>query len=90
MIFHRRTGQAETVRRLDAAYQLAGGGIGILDGLRFVQHRDMPFPPEQDLVIAGHQRIGREHDVMFGDGGEVLFALGAVQHQQPQIRREFP
>ena len=81
MVFHRSSGQAETVFCLQVTEQSSGGGIRVLDRLRLIQHRYVPVAGKQGFLIPRDQRIGRQYDVMPGNDVELLFAVGAVKHQ---------
>ncbi len=90
MIFHRRSRQAEAMPRLDVAQPAGCRRIGILDRLRFVQHRHVPIARQQDLAITRDQGIRGQHHIMRGNRRKILLAAGTVEDEHLQIRRKFP
>ena len=76
MIFHRRSGQAEPMPRLQSAGDGGGFGFGIFDVLRFIENRQMPMLSEQFFFVAGEQGVGRQYQI------EVSKSLGPLMTQQ--------
>ncbi len=74
--------------RLDPQQQLRRCGVRVLDRLGLVKEQERPRARRQQRVIAGDQRIGRQHKIAVRDRAEPICAVVTVQRQDAQAWRE--
>ena len=91
-ILHRRAGQREAVPGWQLEHGAGLVGLGVLDVLRLVEHHAVPVDAGEQLLVAPHQGIGGDDQVVLGGLGAkrlgVLLAFRAVMNPGAQARRE--
>ena len=87
MVFQRRAGQAQQVRRLQLAQGAGAAAAGVFHHLRFVQDEQVKGLRGQRIHIAPQQRVGGQNQVVVCNVWVAFGTVGTMQRQHAQAGR---